>query len=182
MEEYKLRDYVPKIYEDVLEMDELIEVEQNLFDEAIDNANQVIDNAFIITSDTTRIRDYEKLLNIKANPATEDLQFRRERVLNRMSTKPPFTMKWLKEKLDTFIGEDNYRMTYTPNEYFIYIKVREMSSNWENELRTLLDMTLPANMIYQLVENPYTTYGELASMNYTYGQLEPYTHEEIKTL
>lgn len=93
MEEYNLQDYVPKIYEDILEMDELIDAEQELFDEVIENGNQVADNAFIISSDVERIRQYEKLLKIKANPSTEDLDFRRERVLNRMSTRAPFTIK-----------------------------------------------------------------------------------------
>lgn len=182
MDDYKLKNYVPNIYQDILEMNEIINTEQSLFDAAIENRNNLLDNAFIISSDTSRIRDYEKLLMIKASPATEDLEFRRERVLNRMSTKPPFTILWLKEKLDVFIGSDNYKMTYSPNEYFIYIKVKEMSSNWETELRNLLSTSLPVNMKWQLVENPYTTYAELKAYNFTHNDLSNYTYNEIKTL
>lgn len=180
MEEYKLKRYVPNIYEDVLEMDELINAEQGLFDDAIDSCNQVLDNAFISTSDVSRIRQYEKLLKIKANPSVEDLDFRRERVLNRISSKPPFTMNWLREKLDVFIGVGNWKVTLMPDAYYLYIKARTIDANWEGELRDLLRKTVPANIEWELAENPYTTYGELAP--YTYEELAPYTHEQLTNL
>lgn len=182
MEEYKLQDYVPKIYEDILEMDKLIDAEQIVFDEAIDDLANVKDNAFITSSDVERIRQYEKLLKIKASPSTEDLAFRQERVLNRMSTRPPFTIKWLKEKLSVFLGEDNYKITYHPNEYYIYIKVKDMSDETDKELRETLSATLPMNMSWYVVENPYTTYGELKDALITHNELSLHTYEEIKTL
>lgn len=182
MEAYKLNKYVPKIYDGILEMDELISSEQEIFDEAIDQANEVQDNAFIVTSNLDRIKQYEKLLKIKANPVTETTQFRRERILNRMSTKAPFTIKWLKEKLNVFIGEGNYSLTYTPDEYYVYIKVKQMTEQWDTELRELLYQTIPANIDWQLTENPYTTYGELKNLAYTHEDLSEYTFNEVREL
>lgn len=182
MEKYELKELVPSVYDEVLEMDELINTEQKIFDELYEESEQVQNNAFLISADSSRIRDYEKLLKIKANTNIEDLQFRRGRVINRLSTRPPFTISWLKEKLTQVIGANNWKLTIMPEEYLIYIKVREMSDNWEGELRETLSKVIPVNVEWTLVENPYTTYGELKSAEYTYGELEQYTHAQITNL
>lgn len=182
MENYQLKELVPDIYNEVLEMDTLINTEQGLFNDIHNNTSQVKDNAFISSSDSSRVRQYEKLLKIKANVNTENLEFRRERIINRLSTKPPFTINWLKEKLNQVIGENNWKLIFTPDEYSIYIKVREMSDSWEVELQETLKKVIPANIIWALTENPYTTYGELKNADYTYGELTPYTHAQITNL
>ena len=64
-----------------------------------------------------RLAVYENMLNIIANPQSDSIQFRRERIINRLSTAPPFTIRELRNKLDQLLGEDNYIIDLVHREY-----------------------------------------------------------------
>ena len=96
--------YVPTWFRDILEYQALCQSETEQFT-ALQNAIQAIANNFFFqTMDAQSIAQWEKVFSIIPNPQTETLDFRRARIINRISTRPPFTLGFLYQKLDQIIG------------------------------------------------------------------------------
>ena len=143
-----LASYVPTVYKDIVEMDTIIESEQILIDEHSIEALQAFNNTFVLRADEKGIQMFEFMLNIVASPATEDLEFRRQRVLNRMSMSPPFTFRFLKKKLNEIIGEGRWDASVDFNNFTLYIESSAVSQNWYTELEFTITQIKPCNMIF----------------------------------
>ncbi len=143
-----LASYVPTVYKDIVEMDTIIESEQILIDEHDIEALQAFNNTFVLRADEKGIQMFEFMLNIVASPATEDLEFRRQRVLNRMSMSPPFTFRFLKKKLNEIIGEGRWEASVDFNNFTLYIESSAVSQNWHTELEFTITQIKPCNIIF----------------------------------
>ena len=144
----QLNSYVPAYYRKVDEMDALMEVEQSIVDEYQVNMLTAFQNTFILTADISGIELFETMFSIVANPSTEDLEFRRQRVLNRMTTSPPFTLRFLKQKLDAIIGEGRWKVTMNYANYTLYVEASAVNQNWYTELEFTINQIKPCNIVF----------------------------------
>ncbi|MGL4875187.1 MAG: putative phage tail protein [Clostridium sp.] len=144
---------IPKFYEAIYEIDSLLAVENILFKELQSEINKALDNNFIMTAAANRIKEYEKILSIPET--SNDINFRRERVLNRMAMNMPFTMKSLKQKLDSLIGADNYSMYIDYNNYTLYVESKILNQTWFTETFITVNKMKPANIVF--VNKPLLT-------------------------
>lgn len=142
------REYFPSIYDRVLEIDELSKVENKLFAVALEKMNQVWSNQFIATSDISGIETYEKMLGIIANPATENLEFRRSRIANRFSMSPPFTMPWLRLKFDELFGVGNWSANVDFATRTLSVEAVVSDEAWAQEVSVTITQIKPANMVF----------------------------------
>lgn len=149
--------YYPIVYKGVHETDQLVATENEMFDELNTLTTEAEENQFILTSNSRGLEVYERMLNIIANPESDGIQFRRERIINRLSTAPPFTIKELRNKLNQLLGQDNYIIDLVHKEYKFnltsyigeYGKLDEM-------LRTLfviLPVNLEKHILNLIIEN-----------------------------
>ena len=144
----QLNSYVPSYYRKVDEMDALMEVEQSIVDEYQVNMLRAFQNTFVLTADILGIELFETMFSIVANPSTEDLEFRRQRILNRMTTSPPFTLRFLKQKLDAIIGEGRWKVTVDYANYTLYIEASAVNQNWYTELEFTINQIKPCNIVF----------------------------------
>lgn len=100
-----IKDYWPEYYETILEFLELAEAEDTEVTVLQSAINQLLDDQFVLTSEYEAVKRREKMLDIQADPTVETLDFRRKRIVNRYSTKPPFTIRYLQDRLDYLVGE-----------------------------------------------------------------------------
>ena len=142
------RDLFPSVYDGVLEISVLSETDDVLLDRALAKLERAQLNQFILTADEETISVYEKMFSILANPTTETLQFRRERVLNRMSLQPPFTMRWLQNKLDEIIGVGKWDAYVDYANRTLYIESFVVNQQWFNELRITINRIKPCNLVF----------------------------------
>ena len=142
------RDLFPSVYDGVLEISVLSETDDVLLDQALAKLERAQLNQFILTADEETISVYEKMFSILANPTTETLQFRRERVLNRMSLQPPFTMRWLQNKLDGIIGVGKWNAYVDYANRTLYIESFVVNQQWFNELRITINRIKPCNLVF----------------------------------
>lgn len=141
--------HLPEYYgriEDFKELAETETIELNLMGDAI---NQLFDDQFVETSGLQAIKQREQMLDIKADPTTETLDFRRRRILNRYQTKPPFTIRYLQQQLDMLVGPG---MTIVSVDY--ENRVLTVTANIDNasvfrEVLHTIETIKPANMVYQ---------------------------------
>lgn len=142
------RELFPSVYNGVLEISALLETDDVLLDRALAKLERAQLNQFILTADEETISVYEKMFSILANPTTETLQFRRERILNRMSLQPPFTMRWLQNKLDEIIGVGKWNAYVDYANRTLYIESFVVNQQWFNELRITINRIKPCNLVF----------------------------------
>ena len=142
------RELFPSVYDGVLEISVLSETDDVLLDQSLAKLERAQLNQFILTADEETISVYEKMFSILANPATETLQFRRERILNRMSLQPPFTMRWLQNKLDEIIGVGKWNAYVDYANRTLYIESFVVNQQWFNELRITINRIKPCNLVF----------------------------------
>ena len=142
------RELFPSVYNEVLEISVLSETDDVLLDHALAKLERAQLNQFILTADEETISVYEKMFSILANPTTETLQFRRERILNRMSLQPPFTMRWLQNKLDEIIGVGKWNAYVDYANRTLYIESFVVNQQWFNELRITINRIKPCNLVF----------------------------------
>ena len=143
-----LKTYLPRIYKNILEFDNLMEVENELFNKLNLETNKVKNNQYILTADLDGIIMYEKMLGIIANPAIEDIEFRRNRIINRISMTFPFTFSFLKKKLDEIIGIGKWEAYMDYANYTLYIESSAANQMWFHEILVTINKLKPANIVF----------------------------------
>lgn len=165
---HDLHELYPTIYKGVLETDILADIGNRQFERWFSQADAARKNQFVLTADLLGIEAFERIYEIKADPTTEDLPFRRQRILNRMRMRVPFTFPFLLERLDELIGEGKYRAwlgqgkwnsrlgrwklgaALRDPEYTLFIEAAGSDVHWHQEVQVFVGKIKPANIVYVL--------------------------------
>lgn len=151
--ETELCKLLPPWYREVLDYQALCQAEQPVFQDIKMQMQAVLDNFFPQTMDVSAVEQWEDTLHILADPDSETLDFRRQRIINRISTKPPFTLPFLYNKLDELVGKRMWSASIDYPGYTIYIERTAQSMNYTLELEWTINRIKPAHMAY--VSRPY---------------------------
>ena len=167
---------LPTLYNNNVEMNAIVDVEDIEFEQVFEAQIQInFENTFIATANINGIERFENLLNIEADPKTEDIEFRRQRLWNRLNTNPLFTEKYLQQKLDEIIGENSWYYEIAYNNYTLDIYITRPGKTWLNELIKLLEKAMPCNIeliihiyaiTWQVVKDNTTSWNDLAEMTW----------------
>lgn len=140
--------YFPRYYEGILETDELIKVENDIWNNLYLLLNKAKNNQFIAYADEDGIYAYEQLFQIVADPETETLEERRFRLLNRIQTLSYYTMIYLRQKLNSLFGENNYEVEMDYLNYTLYVKSNASNSFIYKESIATINKIKPANIVF----------------------------------
>ena len=143
-----LDSFLPSVYKNIVEMEDIMNSEEAIMDIARREMASAFANTFILTSDESGVIMFEKMLNILANSQTEDLEFRRRRVLNRLSMSPSFTFNFLKQKLNEIIGVGLWTAYIDFNTYTLYVEASAVDQNWYSEVEFTVNRVKPCNMVF----------------------------------
>ena len=110
--------------------------------------DQVRQNLYIQTMDEGTTAEWEAIFRIVANPAVESLDFRRARVLNRLSMRPPFTLTYLYQRLDALFGPGNWEVEMDYPNYTLYIEAAVEDQQYFSELSATMDIVKPCHIVY----------------------------------
>lgn len=176
----KISDLIPKLYENNLDMNYIINNEEI----ELENGLKLnIDNSFLDTfaaSATEKgIENFEKLFNIKANTETESLNFRRERILNRLVSAIPYTLQFLINKLNSMLGEGNWSYTIDYNNYSLNITSLVPGKSWYLELLNFLEQIIPCNIDWKIT-NYAATWGIVKDNFNSWNSLNDLTWQAIE--
>lgn len=140
--------YFPRYYKGILETDELIKVENDIWNNLYLLLNKAKNNQFIAYADEDGIYAYEQLFQIVADPETETLEERRFRLLNRIQTLSYYTMIYLRQKLNSLFGENNYEVEMDYLNYTLYVKSNATNSFIYKESIATINKIKPANIVF----------------------------------
>lgn len=148
MSSRKVAEYAPHTYKGFQEYEEIVRVSDELLDDLEKAVDDLKDNQFIISANEEGVAQYESMLSIVANPSTETLEFRRQRLINRLSTMPPFTIRFLRNKLSEILGEGKFNAYVDYANYIIYVESAVENQTWFNEIMITMTNIKPANMVF----------------------------------
>jgi hypothetical protein len=143
-----MKELLPRIYEGVLETDVIMDCEDNLFKEFDSEYQKLLNDQHIDTLSISGIEDFERRLSIIPDTATESLDFRRERIKNRLTTIPPFTISFLYAKLNNIIGVGKWEGYIDYPNYTLYIESSAENQQWFMETLITINSIKPANIVF----------------------------------
>ena len=152
---------LPPWYREVLDYQELCRTETAQFEALADEIIGVADNFFFQTMDEGAVSMWEQVFQTVPNPSTESLDFRRARVLNRITTRPPYTLGFLYQKLDELIGPGEWTVTVDYPNYTLYIESAAQNQNYATELAFTINRIKPAHIVW--INSPFVRTGLLLS-------------------
>ena len=152
-EESDYLEYLPPVLRNVFEFQEIAKAVNPEIIALKKAANKVFDEQFIQGAvDTLEWREEE--FNITAS-ADETLEFRRERLIERKSRKPPITLRTLRDRLNAYIGTTQAEIELVPGEYAFSISIPAVDGYKFRDIQGLVEELKPANMEY--LQYPFST-------------------------
>lgn len=145
----RILQYLPDFYREIREFAEIDRAESAELDDLEAAIQRAFDDQFVMTASADAVKRRERMLGIQADPAKESLDFRRKRIINRYSTKPPFTRHYLQEHLDALVGPGMTIVSVDPQNFILYVTANIENANVFREVSHTIETVKPANMIYQ---------------------------------
>lgn len=145
----QISQYWPEYLLKILDFTELAKGEDEELDALREEINRLFDDYFVMTSSVEAIKRREEMLGIQADPTTETLDFRKKRIINRYSTKPPFTLEYLQQRLDFLVGKGKGSASVDPQNFILKIAAAIENAGIFKEVERTVYTIKPANMIYQ---------------------------------
>ena len=145
----RLLEYLPEIYHEVIDFVELTETETPEVISAETAIQRLLDDQFVNTASESAIRRRERILGIQVDPNTETLDFRRKRLINRYSTKPPFTIRYLQRQLDNLVGEGLTIVSADVQNFTLTVTANIDDASVFKEVEHTVKVVKPANIVYQ---------------------------------
>lgn len=152
---------LPEWYREVLEYQQIVGVEKTIFEQLQAEIEAVNANMYTKTMDLGTVEAWEKVFGILASPSTETLDFRRARILNRLATTPPYTIRFLENKLDELIGPDQWKVTMDYPNYTLYVESSARNQAYAGEVAVTIGRIKPAHIVY--INRPFMSDGVLVS-------------------
>lgn len=173
---HKVKKFSPSIYDDNDTMNSIYDVQENEIEKLNSNSKNIFDNNFVQSSDINGVKKFENILNIISD-IDFDLEYRKQKVLDKLIYKPPFTRLRFQQILERIWGKGNFIFEIFPNEYEIVIDVDTDNINYYLTYIANVRDVIPANM-YLILAIQYTYL--YLNKNYTYEKLEnQFTYEEL---
>ncbi len=148
-----LLNYIPSYLKEYKTLSEILTVQSDILNQMEADVLFLVENSFVLTADEFGLQRFEKMLDIK--PYTNDtFEIRRQRILNKLDTKIPYTLEVLKKKIESIVG-DNYTLTIDYEAYLIEIVTEITDMVESNFIGEVLDDYIPANVIINAISKLY---------------------------
>lgn len=148
---------LPQWYRDIVDYQQLCLAEGKSFEALAQAIHAVSSNFFFQEMDESAVSQWEKVFHIVPDPVTESLIFRRNRLLNRISIRPPFSLGFLYQKLDELIGKDQWTVRVDYPNYTLYVESSAENQEYATEVLYTIGKIKPAHIVFR--NTPYTESG-----------------------
>ncbi|RMC49614.1 putative phage tail protein [Lactobacillus sp. ESL0228] len=142
-----LMDYLPEYYSDVYEMQAIMHAQGEVLDKAESEQFRLLLNQFVTQTDAKGISVFEDQVGIKPAP-NDDLETRQNKVLMRLLPPRPITIGYLRDLFATL--KIPATITVIQRDTIVEANSAEIDSSQIENIKYLLNIYLPANMIYEI--------------------------------
>lgn len=152
MDKNELLKYMPNYYDGVYEMEELLKAQSKGLYQFDGEINRTLLNEFIIQADEKGISVFEDQAGIKPDSGAS-LETRRNNVLLRLLPPKPLTTRYLNHLLEIMNLKSKVRVDYAKHLAIVEAKSTDITPDKVNSMKYMLNITLPATMIYDIKIN-----------------------------
>lgn len=142
--EIDLYPLLPPTVNDFKEFQEIARVESDNFNKARLHLINIFKFRFVHETDEKGVLLWEKMLKLKRR-TTDTLEERKNRILTKINNKLPYTMRTLKQLLNSLCGEENYNVLLNPHTYELHFEFYNKITDVHHLKKTLEDM-IPLNL------------------------------------
>lgn len=144
--------YLPPVLQNIREFQEIAKAVNPEIIALKKALNKVLNEQFVQgAEDTLEWREEE--FHIKAS-SDESIEFRRERLIERKSRKPPITLRTLRDRLNAYIGTTQAEIQLVPGEYAFTISIPAVDGYKYRDIQHVVETLKPANMEY--IQYPFS--------------------------
>ena len=168
--------YLPELLQPIQDFQGLNDAYKAELKDLYEACAALFDDQFISTASETILAKWENHLGILPN-ATDTLDERRFRILAKLNDTPPYTERYLKNKLVELCSDGEFELEVDIPNYTVRVGVTLNSPANTDTIYAWLRELLPANLllsVYQVLTRHY----ELVGL--THNDLSHYTHNQIK--
>ena len=144
-----LMDYLPDYYDGVYEMEAIMHAQGDVLDRAESEQFRLLLNQFVTQTDAKGISVFEDQVGIKPAP-NDDLETRQNKVLMRLLPPRPITIGYLRDLFATLKIPATITVEHSKRDAIVEAKSAEIDSSQIENIKYLLNIYLPANMIYEI--------------------------------
>ena len=144
-----LMDYLPDYYDGVYEMEAIMHAQGDVLDRAEGEQFRLLLNQFVTQTDAKGISVFEDQVGIKPAP-NDDLETRQNKVLMRLLPPRPITIWYLRDLFATLKIPATITVEHNKRDAIVEAKSAEIDSSQITNIKYLLNIYLPANMIYEI--------------------------------
>lgn len=152
MDKNELLKYMPNYYDGVYEMEELLKAQSKGLYQFDSEINRTLLNEFIIQADEKGISVFEDQAGIKPDLGAS-LETRRNNVLLRLLPPKPLTTRYLNHLLEIMNLKSKVRVNHAKHLAIVEAKSTDITPDKVNSMKYMLNITLPATMIYDIKIN-----------------------------
>lgn len=175
--EINILNYLPEFLKEFREFRELAAAENPELLSAWELLGAVLKDQFVADATENGVKRWETILKLFPK-GSDSLDLRKFRILARLNEKLPYTRRVLESQLDALCGKAGYSVELRNNEYTLVVRVALTEKGMFDEVGSLLERTVPANIIIDL-SLLYNTHAILS--RYTNVQFAAYTHEQLRS-
>lgn len=155
MRKIALMAHLPSFYHEVAEFQQLFgSLDQEFIQIYYENEKDLLD-AFVMTADESSIGIWEKEIGIIPDLSNEDLDFRKARLINRYTIKPPFTIVWMERQLKNLLKEQFLRCERDDEVEILTVYADLSSLPILREFESTIEAVLPLSMQFQKCLSAY---------------------------
>lgn len=170
----QLIDYLPYVIRDYDVFKGITAGQQPEFEAVWQSVYELLSNQFVSSSDDYGLSRWEKILDISPK-GTDTPDDRRFRIIVRLNSELPYTMRQLEKLLANLCGEGNYSVEL--EDYTLRVKIALVAKSNYNDVVSLLERIAPQNLILE-VSIKYNRYNRFEG--YTHADLTAFTHNSLR--
>lgn len=141
--------HLPEFYQGVIEFEQIAQTNNEEFNLLKQMQADDLADAFVMTASEKSIVIWEREIGIVPDPSMETLEFRRKRIINRYTTKPPFTIKWLERQLAQLLGTSLIGVSRDDDVEILYVYANVSGYALLKEFEKTIEAVLPLSMQYR---------------------------------
>lgn len=142
----RLLSQLPAYYENIKDFRELSKTVTKSLNDIDEHLLQLRNDQYIISSSKEAIKRREKDFSILADEQNETLVFRKKRLLTRMRSNPPYVLEYLKNMLDSLLGEKKHSIELDKLLFEMEVLVNVDSASFYLEVEKMLERIVPLNI------------------------------------
>ncbi|MCC0707402.1 YmfQ family protein [Clostridioides sp. ES-S-0190-01] len=145
--EINLISYLPQILQDKEEYIKAFNADNKEIKILHDKLDDVLNDQFLEDLTISGVKRWEKIMSIvpKSNESLEDRRFR---IFSKYISKLPYSEKFLRNWLNSIVGEGNYELNVNNATYNIHLESDARNQDWFEEVHSFVSSIKPCNMSF----------------------------------